>query len=407
MCATSTRLRAAIARAQKTLGDISVLVNNAARDDRHRIEDVTVEYWDERLAVNLRHQFFAAQAVAEQMKRLGGGSIINFGSISWMSRTGGMPAYTASKAAISGLTRGLARDLGPFNIRVNTVVAGLGHDRAADARCGSPPRASGRWTRTQCLPGRLLPEDLARMVCSWRPTTAACARRRTSSSTRDGRRLKSCRGRNSEMRSRSPSRLQPRACTSHEPVLKITAIKTLVCNAQMRNWVFVRVETDQPGLYGWGEATLEWKTRAVVGAVQDLEPLLLGRDPRDIEQAVRILTKHSFWRLGVIGNTAISGIEMALWDIWGKELNVPVWRLLGGKTRDKVKIYTHLGFGDMTMVYESMDRSAVVERALEVVAAGYRALKVVFIPYTHYTASPKQIDHVADHDAGRARGGGR
>ena len=177
--------------------------------------------------------------------------------------------------------------------------------------------------------------------------------------------------------------------------LKITAIKTLVCNAQMRNWVFVRVETDQPGLYGWGEATLEWKTRAVVGAVQDLEPLLLGRDPRDIEQAVRILTKHSFWRLGVIGNTAISGIEMALWDIWGKELNVPVWRLLGGKTRDKVKIYTHLGFGDMTMVYESMDRSAVTERALQVTSRGYRALKVVFIPYTHYTASPKQIDHVA------------
>jgi len=178
--------------------------------------------------------------------------------------------------------------------------------------------------------------------------------------------------------------------------MKITAIKTLVCNAQMRNWVFVRVETDQPGLYGWGEATLEWKTRAVVGAVQDLEPLLIGRDPRDIEQAVRILTKHSFWRLGVIGNTAISGIEMALWDLWGKELNVPVWRLLGGKTRERVKIYTHLGFGDMTMVYESMDRNAVSERALEVVGRGYRALKVVFIPYTHYTASPKQLDHVSN-----------
>src|SRR5262245_4215798 len=177
--------------------------------------------------------------------------------------------------------------------------------------------------------------------------------------------------------------------------MKITAIKTLVVNAQMRNWVFVRVETDQPGLYGWGEATLEWKTRAVVGAVQDLEPLMLGRDPRDIEQAVRVLTKHSFWRLGVIGNTAISGIETALWDIWGKELNVPVWRLLGGKTRDRVKIYTHLGFGSMTMVYESLDRSAVVERALQVTARGYRALKVVFIPYTHYTASPRQIGHVA------------
>jgi galactonate dehydratase len=177
--------------------------------------------------------------------------------------------------------------------------------------------------------------------------------------------------------------------------MKITAIKTLVCNAHMRNWVFVRVETDQPGLYGWGEATLEWKTRAVVGAVQDLEPLLLGRDPRDIEQAVRILTKHSFWRLGVIGNTAISGIEMALWDLWGKELNVPVWRLLGGKTRERVKIYTHLGFGDMTKVYESMDRSAVTERALEVIGKGYQALKVVFIPYTHYTASPKQLERLA------------
>jgi galactonate dehydratase len=177
--------------------------------------------------------------------------------------------------------------------------------------------------------------------------------------------------------------------------MKITAIKTLVCNAHMRNWVFVRVETDQPGLYGWGEATLEWKTRAVVGAVQDLEPLLLGRDPRDIEQAVRILTKHSFWRLGVIGNTAISGIEMALWDLWGKELNVPVWRLLGGKTRERVKIYTHLGFGDMTKVYESMDRSAVTERALEVTGRGYQALKVVFIPYTHYTASPKQLERLA------------
>jgi galactonate dehydratase len=163
----------------------------------------------------------------------------------------------------------------------------------------------------------------------------------------------------------------------------------------MRNWVFVRVETDQAGLYGWGEATLEWKTRAVVGAVEDLAPLLIGHDPRDIERNVRILTKHSFWRLGVIGNTAISGIEMALWDIWGKELNVPVWRLLGGRTRDKIKIYTHLGFGDMTMVYESMDRAAVVERARAVVSMGYQALKVVFIPYTHYTASPKQLDHVA------------
>lgn len=156
-------LRAAIARARVSLGDISVLVNNAARDDRHRLEEVTVEYWDERLAVNLRHQFFAAQAVAEQMKRLGGGSIINFGSISWMTRTGGMPAYTASKAAIGGLTRGLARDLGPFNIRVNTVVPGwVMTDR--QRKLWLTPDGERQMDENQCLPGRLLPEDLARMV---------------------------------------------------------------------------------------------------------------------------------------------------------------------------------------------------------------------------------------------------
>jgi galactonate dehydratase len=176
--------------------------------------------------------------------------------------------------------------------------------------------------------------------------------------------------------------------------MKITAIKTLVINADMRNWVFVKVETDTPGLYGWGEATLEWKTRAVVGAVADLEPLLLDRDPRDIEQAVRIMHKHGFWRMGVIGASAISGIEVALWDILGKDLGVPVWRLLGGKTRDRVPVYTHLGLGDMKSVYETMQVGPLVDRALEVVESGYRALKVVFIPYTHYTTSIRNVNHV-------------
>ncbi len=156
-------LRAAIARAQQSLGDISVLVNNAARDDRHRMEDVTVEYWDERVAVNLRHQFFAVQAVVEQMKRLGGGSIINFGSISWMSSTGGMPAYTTSKAAVSGLTRGLARDLGPFNIRVNTISPGWVMTERQRALWVTP-EGERKLDEAQCLPGRLMPEDLARMV---------------------------------------------------------------------------------------------------------------------------------------------------------------------------------------------------------------------------------------------------
>jgi len=177
--------------------------------------------------------------------------------------------------------------------------------------------------------------------------------------------------------------------------VKITAIETRVVNAEMRNWIFVRVETDQPGLIGWGEATLEWKTRAVVGAVEDLLPLLLGRDPRDIEQAVRVMKKHSFWRLGVIGMSAVSGIEMALWDILGKHLDVPVWRLLGGKVRDKVRVYTHLGLGDMRAVYETLEEAPLIERAREVVERGYKAFKAVFIPYTHYHAPLAGVDRVA------------
>ena len=176
--------------------------------------------------------------------------------------------------------------------------------------------------------------------------------------------------------------------------MKITGLSTLVVNAEMRNWIFVRVETDSPGLFGWGEATLEWKTRAVVGAVEDLAPLLIGRDPRDIEQAVRVLKKHSFWRLGVIGMSAVSGIEMALWDISGKALGVPVWRLLGGKVRDKVRVYTHLGLGDMRAVYETLDAEPLVARAREVLAKGYRAFKAVFIPYTHYHAPLPEVDKV-------------
>jgi len=177
--------------------------------------------------------------------------------------------------------------------------------------------------------------------------------------------------------------------------VKITAIRTRIVNAEMRNWVFVKVETDQPGLHGWGEATLEWKTRAVVGAIEDLAPLIVGRDPRDIEQAVRAMKKQSFWRLGAVAMSAISGIEIALWDILGKELGVPVWRLLGGKVRDKVGVYTHLGLGDMRAVYETLEVDPLVERACAVVEGGYRAFKAVFIPYTHFHAPLPEIDKVA------------
>jgi galactonate dehydratase len=164
--------------------------------------------------------------------------------------------------------------------------------------------------------------------------------------------------------------------------LKIADIKTVVVNAQMRNWVFVKVETDTPGLDGWGEASLEWKTRAVAAAVEDLKPFILGDDPTRIEHIYQKLYRQPFFRPGVIGLSAISGIEQACWDILGKQLGVPVYKLLGGAVRDKVRMYTHLGGGEMSAVYESFDASRVIELALEVVARGYTAVKVVFVPYS-------------------------
>ena len=118
------QLKNSVQEVSKTLGAIDVLVNNAARDDRHSLESITSEYFDERIATNLKHQLFAAQAVVSDMEKKGGGVIINMGSTSWMIGQGGMPCYTTAKSAIQGLTRGLARDLGSKNIRVNCVVPG-------------------------------------------------------------------------------------------------------------------------------------------------------------------------------------------------------------------------------------------------------------------------------------------
>lgn len=156
-------LQAAIASAAAALGPITVLVNNAANDQRHRWEDVTQAYWDERQAVNLRHQFFAIQAVAPMMKQAGGGSIINFGSISWHRNSGGMPAYTTAKAAVEGLTKGMARDLGPFNIRVNTVIPGWIMTQR-QKELWLTPDAEARLMADQCIPTHILPADVARLV---------------------------------------------------------------------------------------------------------------------------------------------------------------------------------------------------------------------------------------------------
>ena len=164
--------------------------------------------------------------------------------------------------------------------------------------------------------------------------------------------------------------------------MKITDIRTIVVNAQMRNWVFVKVETDTPGLDGWGEASLEWKTRAVAGAVEDLKPFIIGDDPTRIEHLYQKLYRQPFFRPGIVGQSAISGIEMACWDILGKHLGVPVYKLLGGAVRDKVRMYTHLGGGDMASVYDSFDATRVIDLAQQVVNAGYTAVKVVFVPYS-------------------------
>ncbi len=156
-------LRAAIAEVGRRLGPITVLVNNAANDQRHRWEDMTPEYWDERLAVNLRHQFFAIQAVAPMMKAAGGGSIVNFGSVSWHASQGGMPAYTTAKAGVEGLTRGMARDLAPDNIRVNCVIPGwIMTERQINLWL--TPEGEANLLRNQCLKRKLEPADIARMV---------------------------------------------------------------------------------------------------------------------------------------------------------------------------------------------------------------------------------------------------
>ncbi len=155
-------LRAAVAGAAKANGAITVLINNAAHDERHALESVTPDYWDERMAINLRHQFFAAQAVAPMMKGEGGGSIINFGSTSWMIGQGGMPGYTAAKSAIMGLTRSLARDLGPDNIRVNSIAPGwIMTER--QIKLWLTPEGEKELMQRQCLKRKLEPADVARL----------------------------------------------------------------------------------------------------------------------------------------------------------------------------------------------------------------------------------------------------
>ncbi|WP_454818731.1 SDR family NAD(P)-dependent oxidoreductase [Labrys neptuniae] len=157
------QLRAAIETAKRENGPIRVLCNNAGNDDRHQTADVTPAYWDDRMAVNLRHQFFAAQAVRAQMKEQGGGSIINFGSITWMVGDSDCPAYVTAKAAVYGMTRALAREFGPERIRVNCMVPGWVMTER-QMRLWLNAAGERQITERQCLPDRVQPSDIARMA---------------------------------------------------------------------------------------------------------------------------------------------------------------------------------------------------------------------------------------------------
>ncbi|KPC49809.1 SDR family NAD(P)-dependent oxidoreductase [Amantichitinum ursilacus] len=156
-------LQAAIAAAREAHGPITALINNAANDARHTVEEVTVEFWDNAMNINLRHQFFAAQAVAPGMQQAGGGSIINLGSTSWMIKAPGYPAYATAKAAIHGLTRSLARELGPHNIRVNALVPGWTMTEK-QLRLWVDEAGEREIDHSQTLPGRVRPEHVAALA---------------------------------------------------------------------------------------------------------------------------------------------------------------------------------------------------------------------------------------------------
>ncbi len=156
-------LQQAVSDAASELGDFSALVNNVARDDRHTLESVTPEYWDERMAVNQRPAFFAIQSVVPGMKRLGAGSIINLGSTGWQTKGSGYPCYAVAKSSVNGLTRGLADTLGADRIRINTVSPGwVMTERQIKMWLNAEGEADIQ--RNQCLPDKLQPSDIARMV---------------------------------------------------------------------------------------------------------------------------------------------------------------------------------------------------------------------------------------------------
>lgn len=156
-------LEDAIAEIHSSLGTVQVLVNNAGNDERHDFQDVSSDYWDQRMDVLVKHQFFSAKAVYKGMRQMGGGSIINFSSTTWLMGEGGYVCYTTAKAAIYGMTRSLARDFGPANIRVNTILPGWVMTERQLALWVTPESES-EIEKNQALKKKLYPDDISRMV---------------------------------------------------------------------------------------------------------------------------------------------------------------------------------------------------------------------------------------------------
>lgn len=168
--------------------------------------------------------------------------------------------------------------------------------------------------------------------------------------------------------------------------MKITDLKTYVVHCYRTNWVFVKMETDE-GISGVGEATLEMKERAVEAAVLELKEYLLGRDPREIERHFHAMYRDSYWRTGPVLMSALSAVEMAMWDISARELGVPVYRLLGGKCHDRVKAYANAWFAG------AKDPGGFAEKAKAAVARGFQALKWDPFGSAYQNLSRKELDH--------------
>jgi galactonate dehydratase len=178
--------------------------------------------------------------------------------------------------------------------------------------------------------------------------------------------------------------------------MKIIDVSTVTVNARLRNWVFVKVTTDQDGLVGWGEATLEWKARAVAGAVADLAEIVVGEDPRRIEYLWQAMYRDHFFKGGAVTMSALSGIDQALWDINARLYDVPAYQLLGGAVRDRLRMYDHLGGGDSSVVYGAASTDGFGAAAARAVADGFTALKILAVPSGSGLPSRADLDGAAN-----------